>query len=443
MFYQTIADTLEEGSAMDSYNIANIKPDSKFTGDVFVDNSFLLLPANCTITSEQISDLKEWNFTTLYTSAKVVEAQQAKTTPANPLPANASSIDEKTEVVDASEFLDDDDSLPMNSQKTEETSAPQKKEVGVFTLPQEVQQELDKAKELYDSFYNKINDIFNNYVKNKALDRNEVATVALEMCEYVKNNRGNILRIISTSEPSNKTFLINHSLISTIVAITIGIQLKLPQDKLTELTVACIVHEIGMILLPPQMYNGGKTLTAQEKLMMNTHPIVSYNILKKSGFTLTEQLAVLEHHERMNGSGYPRHVTGEKISLYAKIIAASCSYATISYAREDKDEGSTHEALTELIRNSNRQHDDIVTKVLMFSISLYPIGIYVYLSNGKVAQVVDVVPGAPKTPFVQILGETDSSGNLVTVQIDPTKLRIIRILNKKEIKDTLSGKNRR
>ena len=259
------------------------------------------------------------------------------------------------------------------------------------------------------------------------------------LCEFVKNNRRDVLRITSSMEIDNKHFLISHCMRSTVIAITIGLQLKLPQDKMMELATASIMHEIGMILLPPQLYMNDKPLTGPEKLMITTHPIVSYNILKKANFSLPMQLAVLEHHERMNGSGYPRHVTGDKISLYAKIIATACSFEAITAPREYKEERSSYEALLELLRNANHQYDDTVTKVLLYSISLYPIGVYVYLSNGKIAQVVDVVPGQPKTPFVQVLGETAEDGSPKVVQVDLEKLRIIRVLNKKEVQDTLSA----
>ncbi|MBQ3799145.1 MAG: HD domain-containing protein, partial [Treponema sp.] len=213
-------------------------------------------------------------------------------------------------------------------------------------------------------------------------------------------------------------------------------RLKFPEDKLLELATACMLHEIGMILLPPQLYLTDKPLSQPEKVMMNTHPIVSFNILKQANFSLNIQLAVLEHHERMNGSGYPRHVTGDKISIYAKIIAIACSFEAISAPRGYRDERSTFEALIELVRNSNRQYDDTITKALLYSISLYPIGVYVYLSNGKIAQVVDVAEGNPKTPFVQVI---DTGNAEAPFQIDGIKTRIMRVLNKNEVDDMLKA----
>ena len=138
----------------------------------------------------------------------------------------------------------------------------------------------------------------------------------------------------------------------------------------------------------------------------------------------------------MNGSGYPRHVTGDKISIYAKIIAIACSFEAISAPRGYRDERSTFEALIELVRNSNRQYDDTITKALLYSISLYPIGVYVCLSNGKIAQVVDVAEGNPKTPFVQII---DTGNPETPFQIDGIKTRIMRVLNKNEVDDMLKA----
>lgn len=428
---------------MNSYKIADIKPGSFFSEDLFVDNAFLLVPAQCTVSAEQLMDLNEWGFTQLYTNGSVkadetpapaADAAQQGAGETKAAAPQDNSVDGKTETVDASEFLEGEDNGPTLPKKE-----PEQKKAPPVNSYLKAQAKLEEVRNTYYKFYDYIAGVYNGYVSDKALNKAEIMNTADSLCEFVKNNRRDVLRITSSMEIDNKHFLISHCMRSTVIAITIGLQLKLPQDKMMELATASIMHEIGMILLPPQLYMNDKPLTGPEKLMITTHPIVSYNILKKANFSLPMQLAVLEHHERMNGSGYPRHVTGDKISLYAKIIATACSFEAITAPREYKEERSSYEALLELLRNANHQYDDTVTKVLLYSISLYPIGVYVYLSNGKIAQVVDVVPGQPKTPFVQVLGETAEDGSPKVVQVDLEKLRIIRVLNKKEVQDTLSA----
>lgn len=431
---------------MNAVKTDSITPEQKFSADVMLDKNFLLLPSGCVFTEDQIKDLSEWGFTEVYTDGKViahVSAPQQVDSPAAGA-ANkglssrqAADIDAKTETVDVNDFIDSKSEKAAPQAAAEKPEAPvaegQSDQEGTVSISGE---EYEQAKIVYRNFAEYINSVYTFYATNKSFTMSEITEKMGELCSFVRRNRRHALRIISTPEMTEKNFLVNHSLRSTIVAVAVAQQLQFPEDKLVELATACMLHEIGMILLPPQLYMNDKTLSQPEKIMMNTHPIVSFNILKQANFSLNIQLAVLEHHERMNGSGYPRHVTGDKISLYARIIALACSFEAISAPREYRDERSTFEALIELLRNSNRQYDDTVTKALLYSISLYPIGVYVYLSNGKVAQVVDVAEGNPKTPFVQVIGTGTPEAPF---QIDGTKIKIMRVLNKNEVEDMLKA----
>ncbi len=435
---------------MNAVKTDSITSEQKFTADVMLDKSFLLLPSGCVFTEDQIKDLSEWGFTEVYTDGKTIvpvsapqqaDAQKAGGAGKGISNKLAADIDAKTETVDVNDFIAGGEERSAGpaaqSEAAEQPDVPvaegESNEEGTVSISGEA---YEKAKVKYREFAEYINSVYTFYATNKSFNSSEITQKMGELCRFVRSNRRHVLRIISTPEMNEKNFLVNHSLRSTIVAVAVAQQLQFPEDKLVELAIACMLHEIGMILLPPQLYMNDKPLSQPEKIMMNTHPIVSFNILKQANFSLNIQLAVLEHHERINGSGYPRHVTGDKISLYAKIIALSCSFEAISAPREYRDERSTFEALIELLRNSNRQYDDTVTKALLYSISLYPIGVYVYLSNGKIAQVVDVAEGNPKTPFVQVIGAGTPEAPF---QIDGTKTKIMRVLNKNEVEDMLKA----
>lgn len=433
---------------MNTVKTNSITAEQRFSADVMLDKDFLLLPSGCVFAEDQLKDLKEWGFDEVYTSGKVLQATQIPQTAAAPGAAaktmpnkKAADIDAKTETVDVNDFMDGNEEKPVSqiskasSDKAPQSAAAQNEEEAA--QPEGISsEEYEKAKVTYKEFAKYISSVYTFYATNKAFNTAEINQKMAELCEFVRSNRRHVLRIISTPEMNEPNFIVNHSLRSTIVAIAIAQRLRFPAEKLLELTVACMLHEIGMILLPPQLYVNDKPLSQPEKVMMNTHPIVSFNILKQANFSLNIQLAVLEHHERMNGSGYPRHVTGDKISIYAKIIAIACSFEAISAPRGYRDERSTFEALIELVRNSNRQYDDTITKALLYSISLYPIGVYVYLSNGKIAQVVDVSEGNPKTPFVQVIGTGTEE---TPFQIDGMKTKIMRVLNKNEVDDMLKA----
>jgi HD-GYP domain-containing protein (c-di-GMP phosphodiesterase class II) len=110
-----------------------------------------------------------------------------------------------------------------------------------------------------------------------------------------------------------------------------------------------------------------RSLTEQEKKLIYTHPILGYNILKSLEFPLAVSRAVLEHHERENGSGYPRKLTGGNISLYGKIIGVACSYEAISAKRPHREAKDGYTGMLELLKNEGKQYDDTVVRALVYS----------------------------------------------------------------------------
>ena len=216
-------------------------------------------------------------------------------------------------------------------------------------------------------------------------------------------------------------------------------QLKMDQPKIVELGVATMLHEIGMLKISPQLYINNKPLTVAEKNQILTHPLLSYNILQEYSFSQPILLGVLDHHERENGSGYPRHRRGGEISFYARIIAVACSFEAITAPRKFRQARSSYDAMIEMMKNEKKLYDDTILKALLFSLSLYPIGAYVYLSNGQVAQVVDVSPTNPTNPIVQLLTEKDARGNPKQIQTDGNGNKIVRVLDKAESDDIITA----
>jgi hypothetical protein len=224
---------------------------------------------------------------------------------------------------------------------------------------------------------------------------------------------------------------------TTVLCLAIALQLHLPLSKMIELGVTSILHEIGMLRLPPQLYMTSKKLSVREKAQISKHTLLGYTIIKDLNFGLSIQLGVLEHHEKENGTGYPRRLSGEKISSNAKIIAVACTYEAISSPRSYKDEKSTFDALLEMLQNREHAYDGSVIKALLYTVSLYPIGTFVYLSNRKIAEVIDTNPDNPKTPIVQLLTEKDADGSFKTIQIGENNINILRILTKQEKEDII------
>ena len=410
---------------MTSFQVAELTDGKRFSDRLVLDKQFVVLDSNISFTSALQKRLVEWGFTTVYSEGTETSAKPA-------------AVQKTFETVD----LDLD---ALNEEfETKSTALNANLKNVVAKANQSIKTNLDKGRmetvtEVYNEFIKYTQAVFTRYVTHNELKLNEISESVRLLIDFVKANKKYILRIQPSEEHRlDKNFLISHCLRATIYSIVIALQINMPPAKITELGVAALVHEIGQIKLPPQLYLTDKPLLPQARNLLATHTVLGFNILKESEFPLAIQLGVLEHHERENGQGYPRHLPGNKISAYGKILAVACCYEAITAPRQYKEARTTYEATIEMLRNQNKQYDDVVIKALVSAVSLFPIGTYVYLANGKIAQVAESNPSDPRLPIVELLGEKNELGNPKTIMTDNDRAKIVRVLNRDELKGVLA-----
>ncbi len=413
---------------MNSFQVTEIEDGRKFSSRLILDKSFVLLDPELSFSKSLQKALIEWNFKEVFTEEEEKKLEAPKT---NAAPASFETVD-----VDVDELIEGNSS-ELNSKfiKTIKEA-----NVGISAKPED--ERMETVKTVYEALKDYTSKVFTRYVTHKELKLQGLLDAMKSFSTFARDNKKFLLRITPDNESVlDKNFIIKHCVRSTIIAIAIAYQIKMPQDKIEELAVATLIHEIGQIKLPPQLYITDRQLSEGARAVLSTHTVLGFNILKENNFPLAIQLGVLDHHERGNGKGYPRHLTNDKISLYGKIISVVCTYEAISSPRHYKQAKTTYEAMLEMLRNNDKPYDETIIKALVSAISLFPIGAYVYLSNGKIAQVADNNPNDPRTPLVKILGEKNQLGNPLTVMTDNEKLKISRVLNQKEVKDILAYYN--
>jgi HD-GYP domain-containing protein (c-di-GMP phosphodiesterase class II) len=177
------------------------------------------------------------------------------------------------------------------------------------------------------------------------------------------------LRVLRSAEPKT-SYLISHTVKSTILAVIIGSYLKLASHRLIELGVAALLHEAGMLSLSPEIYTNTGALNPEEHKAILSHPILGYKLLKSFDLPLTVTTPALEHHERENGEGYPRRLKGDQIGLYSKIIAVACSYEAQTSKRPYKMTKDSFSGMIDMLKNERKQYDDTVIRALVFSHSI-------------------------------------------------------------------------
>ena len=195
-------------------------------------------------------------------------------------------------------------------------------------------------------------------------------------------------------------YTFKHSVDVASMAMIIGKQYGLSDKDVYQIGVAGLLHDLGKAEIPNEVLNKPSKLTEEEFALMKKHPVLGYNLLKEKPSMVPEiLLGVLQHHEKMDGGGYPLGLGASRICPYARIIAVADIYDALVTERPYKKGFSPRDAV-EMIMAMTAELDMKVIQVFLGSVILYPVESLVQLSNGETARVVENNTNYPTRPKV-------------------------------------------
>jgi PAS domain S-box-containing protein/putative nucleotidyltransferase with HDIG domain len=168
-------------------------------------------------------------------------------------------------------------------------------------------------------------------------------------------------RIVETRD----LYTAGHQQRTAALATSLARELDLPDDNTLGLRMATLVHDIGKIYVPAELLSKPSALSPDEFAMIKNHPQIGYNILKDIEFPWPLADIILQHHERLNGSGYPNNLIGEKIMFEAKILAVADVVEAMSSHRPYRPAIKLETTLGEITSNKGILYDtDVVDSCL-------------------------------------------------------------------------------
>ena len=184
-------------------------------------------------------------------------------------------------------------------------------------------------------------------------------------------------------------YLYNHSLNVAVISNLIGKWINLPQEDLDTLVLAGLVHDIGKLKVDPQVLNKPGKLTDEEFLEMKKHPVYSHKMLTEMGYTDQKMIkAVTLHHEKVDGSGYPLGISGDKLPIHAKILAIADIFDAMTSNRVYKERVSPFKVLEMFQNQTFGKLDYSIIMTFIKKFTEYYVGSEVQLSNGEKAKIV-------------------------------------------------------
>jgi len=225
--------------------------------------------------------------------------------------------------------------------------------------------------------------------------------IVVEMVDLKNTNRG----------------LYQHSVNVMIHSVILAVGLELNKKEVGKVATAALLHDIGMVFMPSEILAKKSSITPAEYEKMKEHPQKGFEFLRdRLNLEATIRMGVLDHHEHYDGSGYPEGKKGDKIHLYARIIAVANKYDSITSDRNYKKGKPVAEALEYVMGGGGSIFDPELTRIFIRNINPYPVNTLLKLSDGTVAAVVEVHPNIYTRPVVQVVSGEEKGKRIDLLQ---------------------------
>lgn len=214
-----------------------------------------------------------------------------------------------------------------------------------------------------------------------------------------------------------------HSVAVCALMIALARQLSLDEDMVREAGFAGLLHDIGKVGIPMKVLNKPGKLTDGEFAIVKSHPEVGAKILIESYQVSPLVLDVcLHHHEKVDGTGYPRGLKGDTISLFAKMGAVCDVYDAITSNRPYKKGWAPADSIRKMAEWSKGHFDESVFQAFVKTVGIYPTGSLVRLESGRLAVVVEQNEGSLLSPRVKIFFSAKTKMPIIQETLDLAKL---------------------
>lgn len=339
---------------MKAIKTSDLKPGMKFDKPVYVDGVNLLVPEMIEIKEKDIKRLEKWNITEVATEGKLIR------------------------------------DLPVEGKTSFFQQA--------FNTPE--QQQVLEAYTRISKAFQAATDVIKD---GSAPSVDAVDGIIDEIIGLLRKLQNDVVQFILYGMQGESGFAEN-GLNSAVLSILVGTNISFPQHKLIQLATGALLHDVGMLRLPAQVLNKQGSLTPEELKTVKTHPIHAYKIITRE-LRYPEEIGmmVLQHHERWDGKGYPKGLSGKSMVLPARIIAVVDAFEAMVSKRPYRSSMIGYTAMRTILGDNGRRFDPEVLKIFIRTMGIYPVGSVVLLNDGSVGRVVATNPQATMRPKVKVM----------------------------------------
>lgn len=302
------------------------------------------------------------------------------------------------------------------TQQQEAAEPPQKIEPHIA-----LHEESQRAQKIHAKASETVALVFEKAQIGKVLQIDEAIAMVDEITQTVSRNSGALLNL--TRLKSKNDHVYQHSVAVCSLMIALGRQMGMRGDILKYLGMAGLLHDIGTVGISDVLLNKPGRLTDDEFNIIKTHPQRGVEILG-APHDMDEMIldVCLHHHERIDGTGYPDKLSGDNLSLFARMAAVCDVYDSMISGRSYKKAATPADAIRKMTELLDGQLDQAVFRAFVKTVGIYPTGTLVKLKSGRLAVVSDQTTKSLSTPVVKVFFSTRVNEPVPLTLVDLSKM---------------------
>ena len=274
-------------------------------------------------------------------------------------------------------YIDVKQTIDIKNQKHATAATRKKRYIDTISF----EQEMPTAVSAYKRTKEQLDSVLSSLRMGHDLDEHKVQSLVKECVESVIRNSSALTWLTQIKQKDDYTA--EHSLRVAIMAIAFGRDLELLEGELETLGICGLLHDVGKVKVPLSVLNKQQRLTQQEFLLMRSHPEEGRKLLMSKSQALSKAVDVAyTHHERIDGKGYPRGITSEKIPYFAKIVAIVDAFDAITSDRCYRNGRSSLEGLRIIYDDRGKHFDRELSEKFVRFVGVYPPGHIAELNTG-------------------------------------------------------------
>jgi HD-GYP domain-containing protein (c-di-GMP phosphodiesterase class II) len=278
-------------------------------------------------------------------------------------------------------------------------------------------EEVERAAKICAQARQAVVSMFQEARMGRTVEADQAMPLVEEISASVLRNPGALISLARLKTADDYTYM--HSVAVCALMIALARQLQLDAATTREAGLAGLLHDIGKIAIPTAVLNKPGKLTDTEFATVKEHPVAGHRmLLGGSGVGAIALDVCLHHHEKVDGSGYPEHLAGDAISVFARMGAVCDVYDAITSDRPYKRGWDPAEALRKMTEWSRGHFDERIFQAFVKSVGIYPVGALVRLKSGRLGVVVDQSEKSLLSPKVKVFFSLRADARIVPEIVD-------------------------